>query len=134
MVKIEKEREIAIEILGEFEELLARKGIKIPSDDRESGHKNEACLYGSEYYELEDGITEILKKSKNRDSDQGFFPITSVHRDDVKEALKFTDKKASKITDDMMRRIARKMADDYCEQLFWDSLPIIAGVVLKKNA
>ena len=59
---MEREREIAIEILDEFEELLAAKGIKIPSDDRESGGENEACLYGSEYYELEDAIADILKK------------------------------------------------------------------------
>ena len=31
----EKVREIAIQILDEFEELLAAKGITIPSDDRE---------------------------------------------------------------------------------------------------
>ena len=61
MIKIEKEREIAIEIIKEFEELLGRKGIQIPSQDRE-GNPEEACLYGSEYYELEDGVTDILKK------------------------------------------------------------------------
>jgi hypothetical protein len=45
------------------------------------------------------------------------------------------------ITDGMMREIARKMASDYCEQLFWDHLPIIAqyvaereGLDLKKKA
>jgi len=30
-----------------------------PSADRE-GRKEEACIYGSEYYELEDTITDIL--------------------------------------------------------------------------
>jgi hypothetical protein len=25
-----------------------------------------------------------------------------------------------------MRQLASKMADDYCEQLFWEQLPIIA--------
>ena len=61
---MEKEREIAIEILDEFEELLGRKEIKIPSDDREPDGENpdEACLYGSEYYELEDIITDVLKR------------------------------------------------------------------------
>ena len=61
---MEKERRIAIEILDEFEELLERKGIMIPSNDREPRGKglNEACLYGSEYYELEDEITNILKR------------------------------------------------------------------------
>jgi len=59
---MERERRIAIEILDEFEELLAEKGIKIPSDDRETDNENEACLYGTEYYNLEDGITDILKQ------------------------------------------------------------------------
>ena len=62
---MEKEREIAIEILDEFEELLGRKEIKIPSEDREPDGEvpDEACLYGSEYYELEDIITDILKRN-----------------------------------------------------------------------
>jgi hypothetical protein len=75
------------------------------------------------------------------DCEDGFFPITSVHRLDVKEALRLTDEQVARITDDMMRNIARKMADDYCEQLFWDHLPIIAeyvaereGIDLKKDA
>ena len=57
--------------------------------------------------------------------EDGFFQVTSVHRDDIKKALRLTDDQAAKITDDMMRDIARQMADDYCEQLFWDHLPLI---------
>jgi hypothetical protein len=62
---MEKSRETAIKILAEFEELLDKKGLKIPSDDR-TGEKEEACLYGTEYYTIEDRITEILDK-KNSD-------------------------------------------------------------------
>jgi hypothetical protein len=54
-----KARRIAIGILDEFEELLDEKGLVIPSDDRE-GRKEEACLYGTEYYRLEDTITDML--------------------------------------------------------------------------
>ena len=61
---MEKSRETAIEILAEFEELLDKEGIKIPSEDR-TGEKEEACLYGVEYYELEDSITEILKEKNS---------------------------------------------------------------------
>ena len=75
------------------------------------------------------------------DCEDGFFPITSVHRLDIKEALHLTDEQVARLTDDMIRDIARKMADDYCEQLFWDHLPIIAeyvaqseGIDLKKDA
>jgi len=45
-----------------------------------------------------------------------------------------TDEQMAKITDDMMREIARKIANDYCEQLFWDHLPIIAEYVQKREA
>ena len=54
-----KARRIAIDILEEFEDLLDEKGIVIPSSDRE-GQKEEACLYGTEYYRLEDTITDML--------------------------------------------------------------------------
>lgn len=59
-MKEETARELAIQILDEFEELLDAKGIMIPSDDRE-GRKEEACIYGTEYYELEDAIVDILR-------------------------------------------------------------------------
>jgi len=58
-MKANKARRVAIEILDEFEELLDRKGIMIPSENRE-GREEEACIYGTEYYELEDVITDIL--------------------------------------------------------------------------
>ena len=53
--------EVACRILGKFEELLERKGIKIPSEDRD-GEQDEACLFGSEYRELEDAILLILNE------------------------------------------------------------------------
>jgi hypothetical protein len=59
----EREREIASEILDEFEELLDEKDISIPSEDREGGD-GEARLFGTEYFELEDKIVEILKTGK----------------------------------------------------------------------
>ncbi|MCO7112345.1 hypothetical protein NIB75_06585 [Bacteroides uniformis] len=36
-----------------------------------------------------------------------------------------------KISDDDMQNLAEKMADDYCEQLFWPSMEIIAGEILE---
>ncbi len=67
------------------------------------------------------------------DCEDGFFPITSVHRLDIREALQLSDEQRAKITDDMVRDIARKMADSYCEQLFWDHLPIIAEYVAERE-
>jgi hypothetical protein len=68
------------------------------------------------------------------DCEDGFFPITSVHRLDIKEALHLSDEQVARFTDGMMRDIARKMADDYCEQLFWDHLPDIAAYMAEREA
>lgn len=51
-----------------------------------------------------------------------YFKITSIHRDDL--AQRGFD--VSKVTDEDMRQLAEKLADDYCEQLFWESMEIIA--------
>jgi len=58
-MNVGKARQTAIHILDEFEELLDEKGVTVPSSDRE-GREEEARLYGSEYYSLEDAITAIL--------------------------------------------------------------------------
>jgi hypothetical protein len=50
------------------------------------------------------------------------FPITSVCRADL-ESIGF-DTRA--VDDATLRELAGKMADDYCEQLYWGSLEIIA--------
>lgn len=52
----------------------------------------------------------------------GDFPISSVCRDDL--AGKGYD--VEKIEDSDMEILANKLGDDYCEQLFWDSMVIIA--------
>ena len=61
---MEKNRELAIKIIDEFENLLAEKNIKIPNNERE-GNMDEACIYGSDYYTLEDNILEILNNQNN---------------------------------------------------------------------
>lgn len=57
----------------------------------------------------------------------GFFPITSVHRDDLK--AKGFD--VNKISDNDMMQLAEKMSNDYSTQLFWDSLEITASDILE---
>ena len=57
---MEAEREIAISILSEFEELLNNHDITIPDEHRE-GEEEEARLFGATYYSLEDKVTEIIK-------------------------------------------------------------------------
>lgn len=58
---MKKTKELAVEILGEFEEFLADKGIKIPNKDRE-GNDEEACLFGDDYYHLEEMITSRVEQ------------------------------------------------------------------------
>ena len=52
----------------------------------------------------------------------GDFPITSVCRDDL-AGYGFD---VEKITNDQMKELADKMEDDYCEQMFHESMTIIA--------
>lgn len=53
---------------------------------------------------------------------QNAFPVTSVCRDDL-ESLGFD---VSNVSDLQMSRLASKMGDDYCEQMFWSSMEILA--------
>ena len=50
------------------------------------------------------------------------FVISEVSREDLEEVGFDT----SEVSDETMERLARKLGDDYCEQLFWTSLKIIA--------
>ena len=58
---MERTREFAISILDLFEDLLDEKGIDIPSEDR-TGEEGEARLYGTEYFQLEDDVTNLLEQ------------------------------------------------------------------------
>lgn len=68
-----KAKLVAIEICQLFEDILDRHGIDIPSEDRDDemeGMSTEdiaeagfSHLYGSEYYELEDAITDMVEKA-----------------------------------------------------------------------
>lgn len=54
--------------------------------------------------------------------DDRYFPITSVHRDDLRELGYDT----SRVDNATMTRLASKLADAYCEHVFWIDLPAIA--------
>ena len=72
-------------------------------------------------------ITESEHKKMNKE-----FPITSLCREDLlNEEVGFSRSKALRVTDSQMRRIASKLSDDYHNQLFWNSLHIIAEYVIK---
>lgn len=70
---MEKERYMACEILEIFEDFLASKGIEIPNKERDEYYEDNpedkeegAILFGSEYYSLEDEVTELIKKYTKR--------------------------------------------------------------------
>lgn len=73
------------------------------------------------YFEAKTSLTQqeqaLLQQLKT-----GFFPVISVSREKL-QACGFDTRY---ITDDQMCELARKMANDYCEQLFWSSLETIA--------
>jgi len=59
------------------------------------------------------------------------FSITSICKADILDAFKEYDnfdivkKRVEELDDADMKHLASKMADDYLEQLYWDSLRII---------
>lgn len=92
-----------LEVLGSIETDNCPRTIKL--DDIAYGH--------IEY------ITEAIpvrKFSKDK------FKISALSREDL-ESIGFD---ASDVDDDTMERLADKLGEDYCEQLFWTSLEIIA--------
>jgi hypothetical protein len=54
--------------------------------------------------------------------EKDYYEITCVHKDDLKS--KYFD--VTNVDNDIMIILADKMGDDYCEQLFWSSMEIIA--------
>lgn len=61
---MKKERELAIKIISIFEDYLADNNVKIKNTEKE-GNDGESIIYGTDYYNLEDTITEILE-NKNK--------------------------------------------------------------------
>jgi len=56
------------------------------------------------------------------------FPITYISKDDIIHAFPNNSEVktiVNKLDDADMKHLASKLADDYCEQLFWESLRII---------
>jgi len=90
----------------------------------------EEILYKRKYFD-----TMPDEKLKEYQEDDGFFSITALHKDDIVGLynfgddndcnLKFIEYVTKFMSDSNMEHLASKMADDYCNQLFYDSLRII---------
>jgi len=52
----------------------------------------------------------------------GYFEISSLHRDDL-EGIGFDTRRTD---DSIMRKLASKLGDNYCDLFFWDNLPFLA--------
>lgn len=52
---------LSFQIMTEFEEFLNERDITIPDEHRD-GNEEEARIYGSSYYELEEYIEKTLKQ------------------------------------------------------------------------
>jgi len=80
-------------------------------------------------YPTEKAISHIVKILKNNMAlDDGYFVTTRLSKDDLKAVFK-DNAKALEIIEELddarMEWLAGKMADDYLEQLYWQSLKTI---------
>ena len=80
---------------------------------------NEICHYFSS---IQNKCKEEVRLLKMAEGYLNYFPITYVHRDDLKS--KGFD--VSEVSDADMIKLADKLSNDYLGQLFWESLQIIA--------
>lgn len=95
------------------------------------------AIYGDGKHD--NGVVVTKKKKYIRRKSVGVdkpFQITSVCKADIISLIQdgkinsFTEKDVLKLTELDMKRIASKLADDYCEQLFWTSLEIISDYII----
>lgn len=92
---------------------------KNPSSNKELRKALE--VFGEAFDSLVESLEEAgIKLDLKEREEEGSFPITSVSREDVAEVI--GEKKAEALSDERMELLARKMADDYIEQLFWDQI------------
>ncbi len=78
--------------------------------------------------EIDLAMESINQEPVTNSAGQTFFSITALSKGDIIEAFDGNIKVnelVQDLTDDDMKYLASKMADDYCNQLFWDSLKIL---------
>jgi len=80
------------------------------------------------YFSSRRDLTGKGKRLLNRLAEElPYFQISAIHRDDL-QSQGFD---VSNVSDNDMERLADKMSDDYCNQLFWDSMETIAKEMVK---
>jgi hypothetical protein len=98
------------------------------------------AIYGDGKHD--NGVITTPKRKYTKRKGSGIdkpFQITSVCKRDIlsliedEKGLSFTEKDVLKLTEADMERIASKLADDYCEQLYWQSLETIVEYYLEQK-
>jgi hypothetical protein len=78
--------------------------------------------------EIDLALESINKEPVSTSAGRTFFSITALSKGDIIEAFD-ADVRIKELvhdlSDDDMKYLASKLADDYCNQLYWDSLKII---------
>ncbi|MFX0183354.1 MAG: hypothetical protein ACFE95_09770 [Candidatus Hodarchaeota archaeon] len=95
--------------------------------DRKSSCTNYYSPLYTKLKELQSKVNYLISKGETtigRELLEGFFHITSVHREDIASA--FDQVTAKNISDISMKNIASYMADAYCEMCFRNDLESIA--------
>ena len=86
------------------------------------------CLTKKETLSVENGLLNLLGTLRDTTKEKNSYTITSVCKEDILAAFEGRDNinkvRASieKMTDVKMEYLSSKLCDDYCNQLFWDSL------------
>ena len=93
----------------------------------------EALKDYRKWFEDEPGkLQEIDLAIDSLNQNTEFYPITSVCKDDIFHVFSDDNEAKEAITkmdDGDMETLASKLADDYCDQLYWDSLQVIVEMV-----
>ncbi len=85
-------------------------------------YQEDSLSYKEEFQDIFNRWYDYYFEMLTNKMDTTYFPVTHTCREDL-EGIGFD---TSKVDDDTMTRLASKLGDDYCEQLYWSSLPIIA--------
>ena len=88
-------------------------------------------------------LIDQLQRATNRADEylKEYFSITSVSKEDIRQAIrndkgkvtKAENKRIESLDESEMERLAEKLADDYCNQLYWISLNTLFQDRIMKN-
>jgi len=84
----------------------------------ENGNTSYKPIFQKIFDRWYDYFFSVIENLRNKT----YYPIVFTYKDDLKELGFNTDN----IDEDTMQILASKLGNDYCEQLYWTALPIIA--------